>query len=97
MAKGEDLSLECGSGPEESAERADQGRQGRGIIDRKLTYGAENIKDLCARKAWKRRRTYGSVSLKRLSGPAGNARPGKVGHHPVASLAWSGGDPGCEA
>jgi hypothetical protein len=41
----------------------------------------------------------GSLELKPFRGdPAGNqSRPGRAGQQPEASLAWSWGDPSCEA
>ena len=79
--------------PQQRSNRSQESKKGRARHRRHVDPARRKHQSFVRRKAWKRRKTYGSVSLKRLSGPAGKARPGKVGHHPVASLAWSGATP----
>jgi hypothetical protein len=48
-------------------------------------------------KAWVRRMPCESVTETLRRNPAGQSRPAKAGNQPEPSVAWCGGNPGCEA
>ena len=48
-------------------------------------------------KAWVRRTPCENVTETLLRNPAGQSRPAKAGDQPEPSVAWYGGNPGCEA